>query len=251
MAKPATCIEVCHTYAPDRLVPCDGLGDEGWNYRLSDIQIQLGQLEAIESALRTAHGLDAQPVARLGLLDDVAAQENMRRSQDSARHALFLGVSAESLRVGAKAEVHLESAFVRRGVELQGMLAEQVAERALPHRGSRIEIPTSAGDCRVKLAGFRGVPDSSHPSCAVLDLAWTEWRTGEYGSTYTVLPLAYREQQLQVAALAALIELPRRDSVTAVFLDRNGAIVEELNFGSVNVISPRVSGTSEISPPRD
>ena len=69
----------------------------------------------------------------------------------------------------------------------------------------------------IQQQGFAGVADATHPSCAVLDAAWSQWRAKQFASTYTVLPLRYKKQQLQTATILALLELEDRRSITTLF----------------------------------
>lgn len=230
-------LEYCHLYAPNRIATFLGYDQSGQlKFDSCDLEALHKRLDGVEGEIKQRFDLEHSPLTRLALLDNVESREKQLVSEDPWRVDLFEGVSKESLRIGAKAEVHLESHFISKARLLQIEILERAKDLGLTLKKGKISISTSIGIHTPKIFGFKGVEDPKHPSCCVLDMAWTIWRTQNFSRTFTVLPLEYSIQQQQVAALAALLEIPRRNSVTAVFLDDSGTIINELKFGSVNLI---------------
>ena len=230
-------LEFCHLHSPSRLVTLDGMEAGLPRFRAAELNRLQTSVNKLETALRIRCGLGQQPITRIGLLDDIAVRESQRVSNEPSRWEFFTGISRESLAQVTGGAVYDESQFIFRGRELQKLLLTKARENNLQIADRRrITIPTSAGTFKFSIAGFEGVDDASAPSCAVLDLAWTEWRTQQFEQTITTLPAKYMRQQQQVAALAALIELPRRETVRSVLLDGAGEIVNEIRFGEFTLL---------------
>jgi hypothetical protein len=236
-------LELCHIKAPERIVPLTQQApiDRSrtcFAYDQNAIaRLQLG-LGALEQQIRQRFALDdATAIVRMALLDDVLAREEQNVSiNNSWRHELFIQASLHALAQGVGGEAYQESDFRPQGKILQESVRLRAGQLKPENHASRVEINTSHGKIAAKIAGFTGVEDATCPSCAILDLAWTQWRTTQHEQVFTVLPIEYKEQQLQVAALAALIDLPKRDSIWAIFVDPQNSIVEELNYGYVRLL---------------
>jgi len=231
-------LEVAHLHAPERLVSLNVSGAKGvrcW----SDVECaqSLNKCSLLELQVGQREGTSVDEITRLALHDDVIARDRQRGSADSWRWALFNGVSAESIVVGTEAEVHSESSFVRRGKELQMLICERADRLGIGSEADgKLHIRTTDGIVKVKIFGFNGIPDPAYPGCAVLDLAWTEWRIKNFARTFTALPQSYQKQQRQLSALAALVDLPGRDTVTTLFLNSGGEIVRESNLADLKVV---------------
>ena len=234
-------LEIEHVYAPARSVRLCGLNNSGkFRWDASELAEKLCAARELEGHVATRFGIPTEDILRLALLDDVVACERKRQSSDPARWELFSAVSRASVAAATDAQIYLESSFASRGRELQALIRQVATSRGIQIKDdSKIFIPTSHGVVDVQISGFKGVTDRSHPSCAVLDLAWTEWRLRHQHRTFTALPNDYFKQQRQVAALAALVDLPRRELATALFLNRDGVIVRDLEFGSVKLVEIR------------
>lgn len=237
-------LEVAHIHAPERLVALRGLSNDGsfrWCPRALDASLR--DVQHVEDQLAQRPEVAGHAVTRLSLLDDVVVREAQRVSAESWRWELFIRVSRQSVEQGTSAVVHLESSFVAAARELHNRVGASLARLgiAMDDRG-QARVPTDHGVIGIRLCGFHTIADPTHPSCTLLDLAWTAWRCERYAHTFTALPLGYYKQQLQVAALAALIDLPGRDRVTTLFMDRAARFKGELCFGDVTVLKEGAEG---------
>lgn len=229
---PAIAIELAHLYAPERLIPCRGF--ENWS---SDVVTEsLTRHDALASDILHHCALPSARVERVALLDDLAVREEQRSSGERWRWELFLHASRQSLVIGAGARVFDESRFVPRGRELQEEIVQASAARGVPLLDGRVTLATSMGPVSVRVSGFAGITELLHPSCAVLDLAWCEWRSSRYETVLTALPASFFRQQLQVAALSALLQIPGRERLRTVFLRADGSISRELAYGELNLL---------------
>ncbi len=236
VADTTASIELCHLYAPERLVSFEGWGTGVPKFKQDQLTQLHDSLAELEKDVTHKFSLSRSSISRLALFDEVLAREHQRAGLNQDRWELFIGVSRASLKQGAQAEIYDESTFVARGKKLQNLILA-AAEKLKISMGptGKLSIPTNIGDIAVQVFGFAGVKDTSHPSCAVLDLAWTEWRTQNFSRTFTALPKGFNKQQTQVAALAALLNMPNRETVTTLLLNPEGQITREWNFGSVEL----------------
>ncbi|MBN8550128.1 MAG: hypothetical protein J0M12_12495 [Deltaproteobacteria bacterium] len=234
--SPQICLEFSHTYVPERLVPLTSSGD--WSFDQASIAAERATIDDVETSVRDRFNLEAEQITRVSLLDDVAFRRQQATNQDPGRLGLFFHASYQSVAtVFGPQNVYLESSYESVGRELQDQIRRAAIEHGYPIDSQKVTISTNRGSVQVRIAGFDGHDDPSLPSCAVLDLAWTRHRVEAFSKTFTVLPLSYRNQQRQVAALAALLNLPRRESVVSVFVDSKRQVVDELGFGTITLIA--------------
>ncbi|MGK2896206.1 MAG: hypothetical protein ACSLEY_01200, partial [Candidatus Saccharimonadales bacterium] len=206
-------VEIGHTYAPDRLVrfaSADGVSD------FYSPELGRGFNDTAEAArLRKIAEYFGESAIRVALVDDVAARESQKRSEENAwRWQQFLNASYIGVQLGTGVErsgLFHESDFEQDGRDL----VAQIQDMDLPE-GYRLsqygrKLITGSGKDRlaVPLQGFKGVEDISYPSCQVLDLAWLQKRLSLAPEAITVLPAAYEEQQRGVEVLADLASIYR------------------------------------------
>jgi len=218
-----TSLELAHLRAPERLIPlplADSHGTRDWSGAAQEQWLRNASL--LEAHVSEKHGIPTTAFHRDSLIDDVLVREQQRVSSDAWRLQLFINLSSESVVRAIGATVHFEASFIERGRALQTTLLERARELKLPvDNEEKVLIPSTKSFVAVRLSGFKGVADPHHPSCAVLDLAWIEWRLQNYSRVFTALPLKYLAQQRQVAALTALAALPGRERVTTLFVDES------------------------------
>lgn len=182
----------------------------------------------------------ATEVSPLSLLDDVAfGVQSQSLGTDRWRSELFTAISQASVEaVIGRGNVYRESHFLARARELQAVINARLSELGIELSSqAEAKVSTNQGDVRIKVSGFNGVLDMSYPSCAVFDLAWSEWRLTKFGRVFTVLPAGFRSQQLATATLAALTELPGRERLVTLLTDVSDSsrIVEELAYYDLEI----------------
>lgn len=203
-------VEIAHTYVPELLTPHVGWREEGGLdlptfEQSSDYHKRLAQV---------ALSYSKRPIL-LGFIDDIGKSE-----EESFMTELSV---MEGLQ--GSPDVYFESDYIEP--------AKQLIERI---RGSDLPILWRLSDdmrktvygtgktrIRIPLVGFSGIDDPEHPSCQVLDLAWTIDRLQSIApDTATILPENYSAQQMQVAALARLIPEITESKVTTILTDDVG-----------------------------
>lgn len=210
---PVSTIEIGHTYAPERftdlMVGRDSRG-----------QLQFKDKEHAKELRELADTISPDGI-RVALVDDVAAREKQKKSQDSWRWAMFIGATVESVRFGTQADfVELESRFElparRLTQEIKNM--ELSEDYRFSQDGKKLIVGSGKGREVISLEGFSGVEDPSYPSCQMLDLAWLQHRLTLAPYAINVLPRSFEEQQKQVGLLADLFPEAKSRFVTE-FID--------------------------------
>jgi len=214
-------VEIGHSYAPDRLIRFAHADEDGDFY-----SPELGRAftDTEEAArLRRIAEYCGESAIRVALVDDIAAKEKQKASEDPWRWQQFLNASYVGVKYGTDVEwnrLFHESDFEKAG---RGIIS-QIQNMELPD-GFRLsqdgrKLITGSGKDRfsIPLQGFKGVDDLSYPSCQVLDLAWLQKRLTIAPEAITVLPAGYDEQQRGVEILADLIGVDK-DTCTTVYFD--------------------------------
>ncbi len=203
-------IEIAHTYAPELLTPHIGWREEG------DSELPVFELPtAYHNRLaRIALNYSSKPIL-LGFVDDIG------KSDEEA----FMTELSVMEGLHGSPDVYYESDYV----EPAKQLIERIRGSDLPTlwRPSddmrKIVYGTKKTRVRIPLVGFSGLDDPEHPSCQMLDLAWTIDRLQSVApNTATILPENYSDQQKQVATLARLIPEITGAKVTTILTDDFG-----------------------------
>ncbi|HEY4524754.1 MAG TPA: hypothetical protein VJL39_00125 [Candidatus Paceibacterota bacterium] len=204
-------IEFGHTYTDSGLVQ----SGESMHRGIRELQRELTAFEMRckengNAAVEIARQLELTAKTHV-LLDDVEwSYEQSRSHGNTDRIALF---RARSLQ-GA------EIAFSPDSAQSEGSLVPQAKARldSLPSERSHIRLDTQTGKQRVRIRGFTGIEDETHPSCDILDLVWHEKRADEADILLTILHQAYESQQARVHALAEHITGTKLNDASAATL---------------------------------
>jgi hypothetical protein len=216
-------VEYGHTYAADGIYT-RGMPAETIEANQSQVSRELTAFEQSCKALgdtAATMAVDAGfEVTKHLLIDDVEWAYKQKGSQDSGRWATF------RWRVNKAAEALYEPDETVSEAELVGAAiknATNVREK-LDKTGKYVKLDTRTGEQRVSLTGFKGVDDTQHPSCDVLDLSWHQKRGEDAEVLVTILHESYETQQARVHALAEVVadDSFNNLSIASLLVDDNG-----------------------------
>lgn len=204
-------VEFGHTYVPDTLTPFTD------NWRLEeDIELPVftPPTEYHQRLVDIARGYSARPLL-LALIDDIGKPED---------DSFFTELSVIE---GLKPEdVYYESGYVEAAKDLVDHIRGTDLPQGWRLSGDERKVIVGTGKHKLKipLVGFSAVPDDSdHPSCQLIDAAWTLDRIQSVApNAATILPEAFKTQQQQVAAIASLVPAFENTQVTSVFTNEAG-----------------------------
>lgn len=204
-------VEIGHIYAPDTATPFTG------NWRKEDLEAEFPIFEPASLYHDRIAGIAAScsdnPII-LSLIDDI------RCSEYEARFTEYSVIEV----------LDVDETFYESHYRLPAMgLMRQLHECTLPDgiRFSKDNCKLIVGSGkrrqRIALAGFSDIEDPNYPSCQMLDAAWMLDRLQSVApKACNVLPIAFRDQQHQVAIIATILPQFHNFEVVSIFVDEQG-----------------------------
>ncbi|MEI9914282.1 MAG: hypothetical protein WDN66_04910 [Candidatus Saccharibacteria bacterium] len=188
-------------------------------YRLLEDPLVVSLIDDVVPAYKKAQGLEPTSNSLVTKLSLISGIERFRP----------LGISNDNFKF------YMESDYVEPAKEL----IAKVQNTSLPdgfrlgQDGRSLIYGSGKDKVKIKIQGFSGIDDPDHPSCQMLDAAWTLDRLASIGPTaITILPEAFSEQQAQSALLTlAIPDFHGHDyRVVSLLTDESGRYTEEFDW---------------------